>query len=144
MINCLECKKKEMNVEYIGETSRTTYERGGEHLRDLVGEVPGKPLWEHAKEEHGGETQTSWYKISVTEKHKTALQRQLREALNIERSEASVVLNKKNEWNGSRILRLRVEVGECLDKEVRDKRGNLNLTKSERRIQKVEQQKRGL
>ena len=35
-------------------------------------------------------------------------------------------------------------MGECLDKEVRDKRGNLILTKPERRIQKVEQQKRGL
>ena len=122
-IECLECKKKGVQVEYVGETSRTIYERGKQHLGDLVGKVAGKPLWEHCKEDHEGEIRQEWFKMNLTQKHRTALQRQIKEALSIEGSMADIILNKKCEWNGSRIPRLRVEVGEQLDTEKRDERG---------------------
>ena len=91
-------------------------------MSDLIGEVQGKPLWEHAKEEHGGGVKTSWYKMTLTKTHRTALQRQMQEALNIENSRADLVLNKKSEWNGSKIPRLRVEVGADLVEETRKAR----------------------
>ena len=53
-IHCLECRKAGRDVEYVGETSRTTFERGSQHVNDLENEVSGKPLWEHVKEDHGG------------------------------------------------------------------------------------------
>ena len=46
-ISCLECKKEGRIVEYIGETARTIYDRGNEHLSNLIGKKKGKPLWEH-------------------------------------------------------------------------------------------------
>ena len=120
MKHCLECRRQKIEVEYVGETARTCYERGDQHLRDLIGKVTGKPLWEHAREEHRGEVRREWYKMTLVKKHQTALQRQIREALSIEGSAADVVLNKKCEWNGSRIPRLRVEVGTELNEEKRD------------------------
>ena len=85
--------------------------------------MAGKPLWEHAREDHEGEMRREWFKMTMVKKHQTALQRQIREALAIEGSGADVILNKKCEWNGSRIPRLRVEVGVKLDEEDRDEKG---------------------
>ena len=122
-IHCLECRRTGRDVEYVGETSRTTFERGIEHLNDLENEVSGKPLWEHVKEDHGGRVDRSWFKMSMVMKHQTALQRQIREALAIEGSKADVVLNKKGEWNGSRIPSLRVEIADKIEQEEGSREG---------------------
>ena len=114
-ISCLECKKKGKDVEYLGESARTMYDRGAEHLNDLLTQAKGKPLWEHVREDHDGEIQTSWFRMKLVKKSRSALQRQIREALEIEGSGAEVVLNRKGEWNGSRIPRIRVEVGDRID-----------------------------
>ena len=104
----------------MGETARTTFERGGEHLNDLLSEVDGQPLWEHVKEDHERKYEKHWFKMKMTKKHHTALQRQIREALDIEGSGADIILNKKCEWNGSKIPRLRVEVGDTLEDEKKE------------------------
>ena len=96
-IHCLECRKNGVEVEYVGEIARTTYERGGEHLRDLQGKVAGKSLWKHVLEDHGGVTDRFFFKMTMVKKHQSALQRQIREALDIEGSRLDVVLNKKCE-----------------------------------------------
>ena len=44
--------------------------------------------------------------MKLVKKHQTALQRQIREALDIGGSSAEIVLNKKSELNGSRIPRI--------------------------------------
>merc|ERR1712208_107992 len=98
------------------------YERGNEHLSDLEKKRTGKPLWEHMKEEHEGKVDRYWYKMTMVKKHDTALQRQIREALDIEGSRADVVLNEKGEWNGSRIPHLRVEVGNTIEEEENENR----------------------
>ena len=49
--------------------------------------------------------------MKVLKKFKTPLERQIGEALEIERRSwsADLLLNKKGEWNGTRIPRLRLE-----------------------------------
>ena len=118
-IHCLECRRKGREVEYIGETARTVYDRGVEHLSDLLGKVKGKPLWEHASEDHEGELDPTWFKMTLVKKHQSALQRQIREAIDIEGSGAEIILNKKGEWNGSLIPRLRVEVADRMEEIVK-------------------------
>ena len=73
-------------------------------------------------DEHEGLFEPSWFKMKLVMKHQTALQRQIREALDIEGSGAEIVLNKKNEWNGSRIPRIRVEVADTLEESGRENR----------------------
>ena len=47
IITCHTCAKKGRNVKYIGETSRTGYIRGLEHLRDKESKKDDSPLAKH-------------------------------------------------------------------------------------------------
>ena len=66
----------------------------------------------------------SWFKMKLLHKHRSALQRQIREALEIEGSGAEIILNKRNEWNGSRIPRIRIEVADRLEGELEEQGDN--------------------
>ena len=55
--------------------------------------------------------------MKVVRSHMTPLARQIHESVEIEWSQAKIILNSKGEWNGSRIPRVRVEVGEKLEDE---------------------------
>ena len=111
LISCLKCKEKGNVVEYVGESSRTGHRRGADHLADLRNGRIGKPLWDHAEEAHGGDKETGGYKMKVLKKYRTPLERQIGEALEIERRlwTADCLLNKKEEYNGTKIPRLRLE-----------------------------------
>ena len=49
---------------YIGETSRSAYTRGKEHLTSLSRKEEGSPLWKHSKEIHEGHV--PGFRMSVT------------------------------------------------------------------------------
>ena len=105
------CKKKGKEVVYVGESARTGQMRGEDHLTDLGTKREGKPLWQHTDEEHGGVAREEDFKMKVLNKFKTPLERQIAEALEIETRSwtADLLLNKKGEWNGVKIPRLRIE-----------------------------------
>ena len=52
------------------------------------------------------------YEMQVQKKYRMPMGRQIGEGVMIEMSVAEVIMNSKGEWNGSRIPRLVVEVGE--------------------------------
>ena len=56
MIECWTCRKEGKKAAYVGETSRSPYQRGKEHLKE-VNEVRKKshPLVCHFEESHEGE-----------------------------------------------------------------------------------------
>ena len=99
-----------MISSYMGESARTGHRRGSNHIQDLLNKKEGKPLWEHSREVHEGELKESDYKMVVTRRYKTPLQRQIGEALEIERRrwKNDHLLNSKSEWNGNKIPRLRL------------------------------------
>ena len=96
--------------EYTGETSRTGYLRGREHLEGLSKKNEDNPLWKHCVVAHDGEVVD--FKMKIVRRHKTPLTRQIHEAVEIQYSTAAAVLNSKGEWNGARIPRIVIEVGE--------------------------------
>ena len=55
--------------------------------------------------------------MKVLRSHRAPLSRQIQEGVEIENSTAKIVMNSKGEWNGSRIPRVVVEVGEKLHEE---------------------------
>ena len=117
-ITCQECGTRQVKAEYTGETSRTAYLRGREHWDGLEKEKEKNALWKHCVEEHGGNKVI--FSMKVIRGHKAPLSRQVHESVEIECSKAKHVLNSKGEWNGSRIPRLRIEVGEELEEEKDD------------------------
>ena len=46
-IHCVECLNRGDEVHYIGESGRTAYQGGVEHLRGLRDQVDTSPLWKH-------------------------------------------------------------------------------------------------
>ena len=93
---------------YVGESSRSSYQRGKEHLKDVREGVLDHPMVQHFWEEHGGQEQGIM--IRVLSRHIKTLEHQVQESVLIEKlSEVEKeCLNLKSEWAGSKISGPRV------------------------------------
>ena len=71
---------------YIGETSRSGYERGFEHLNNLMTLSSKSVMLKHMLSKHEGNdmSQVKWG-MFITSYKRTAFERQLEEAVTIER-----------------------------------------------------------
>ena len=102
-------KKKEIrSFKYIGETSRSAYERGFEHIDKMTSLNSKSMLLRHKLDQHPDEDleKIKWG-MKVIEFKRTAFERQIKEAVLIEReSKNHTILNSKSEWNMSTIPRL--------------------------------------
>ena len=98
IIECLPCRKAGIPRRYYGETSRSPYQRGKEHLREVQQGVATHPLVLHFREEHQEESQPIL--MRVLSRHLTALERQVTESLNIIKASkvTEECLNLKSEW----------------------------------------------
>ena len=80
-IECLTCRRQGVRRIYQGETSRSTYQRGAEHAKEVKEAVPSHPLVIHCVEEHGGNIQPILMRNLSA--HITSMDRQIQESLNI-------------------------------------------------------------
>ena len=76
---CNICKKesREKPAVYIGESARTPFDRGYEHLKLMEREDKESPAVEHTQEEHPG--QETSFSMEVSNFPRTTLQRQAME-----------------------------------------------------------------
>ena len=88
-ITCNTC-----NSEYHGETSRTMYCRGEEHLKALNARSKESVLWDHCKSQHEGQMVS--FTMKATGYFREALTRQIDEAVRI--FHTSNAMNRKGEW----------------------------------------------
>ena len=93
--------------EYLGESSRTGFLRGGEHLESLKSRSSKSPLWKHCVEDHSGQEVN--FSMKVVRSHKTPLTRQVHESVEIDNSSARILMNSKCEYAGSKIPRIVIE-----------------------------------
>ena len=101
-ILCLGCLRDGLKAEYSGEISRTLYQRGQEHLRDLDDKLDESPLWKHCVSQHNSTVQE--FQLKLLSKHKTAFTRQIAESVHISHGKRDMTLNSKAEWMGSTIF----------------------------------------
>ena len=106
-ILCVNCKEynegqekegQEIGQEtcYFGESARTLFDRGQEHLKALKKKSPESPLWEHHSEAHQGqEPRFTMEAVSFTN---SALIRQSMEARLIVDNGHMNLMNRKGEW----------------------------------------------
>ena len=100
--------RQDIPTLYVGENSRTIYERSKEHWRDWRSKTDSSHMWKHQMEEHEGE-EPKFY-MRVVDHFKTALSRQIAEAVRIRRRGGTgSILNSKAEFDSCRIPRLVVE-----------------------------------
>ena len=85
---------------YIGESSRSTYERGSEHLADLEKRRPRSHLLRHCVEVHEGKDPDEIdFRMKQLRSHTSAFERQLYEAVLIEEYGGPLLMNSRIEYN---------------------------------------------
>ena len=107
---CLDCKKEGKDMVYVGESSRTSFERGKEHQEDYRKMTEDSHMCKHAENEHHGQEKPS-FAMKVVKTHFGAFARQVHEAVRIRRKEA-IILNSKGEYSRCQLPRLTVLMGE--------------------------------
>ena len=93
----------ECDDPYTGTTTRSSYVRGKEHLKDLNDKNPESDLWEHCRKKHDGNLTS--FRMDVIETFKQdPLLRQITEAVRINRTDKKKIINKKEEFGTARYL----------------------------------------
>jgi hypothetical protein len=93
---------------YIGETSRSLYERSREHVRDATDFKEGSHIIKHWLSNHPETLKRPQFKFTIIRNFKDCLSRQVAEAIRIHYSN-DTLLNSKNEYNANCLTRLVVE-----------------------------------
>ena len=102
-----KCQAQGCGKEYVGESSRSAYERGHEHMNDYVKKKPDSHRFKHETTDHPAEAPPE-FKFNVIATYKSALTRQIAEAVMIRRR-GDKILNSKGMYNRCRLPRLMVE-----------------------------------
>ena len=97
IISCQKCK-----AEYHGESSRTMFCRGGEHLRALHQQSQDSPLWAHCVTEHNGTIVP--FQMKASQFFMDPLTRQVEEAVRI--FHCKKTMNRKGEWKKIAVPRM--------------------------------------
>ena len=82
-------------------------DRSKDHEKDIRGKVTSNAMVRHWPECHQDSENPPNYTYEVIAQYKSSLQRQLMEALLIDREECDVILNGKGEWGIYLVPRLR-------------------------------------
>ena len=89
-------RKEDKDRVYHGETARNFYIRSKEHYKALANQDKHSFMYKHVTKEHNGNVENVNFDWKVLSKHKKPLQRQLAEAINIDKKSPDVNLNSKN------------------------------------------------
>ena len=112
-VECAKCEKEGKRSVYIGETGRSAWERGGDHLRAWRGKEEGSFIWKHEVNEHGeGQLMEEDIRMKVISKPRKALQRQVEEAVRIEEEKVGELMNSKKGYGSNKIPRIKIMMGE--------------------------------
>ena len=99
--------------KYIGESNRSAYERGFEHLQALGNMEKGSHMLRHILEKHENQdfSEVKWH-MNILEYTRSAFERQIKEAVKIQQDRGGQnILNSKSEWNQCALPRLVTRIG---------------------------------
>ena len=102
-------RRKEYRVKYVGETGRSAYERGVEHLSDFLNFDEGSHLLKHYLTYHKDLKMSDVkFGMKVRNTFRTAIERQVGEAvaIDIEQRKGLTLMNSKSEYNRCSIPRI--------------------------------------
>ena len=112
-----EHEKENSVYRYIGETSRSSYERGSEHKKDLKYRRTRSHLLRHCVEAHENEDPDEIeFGMKVVSSHKTSFERQLAEAVLIENNNGPYLLNSKLEYSRCNIPKMQLKLDDNEEK----------------------------
>merc|ERR1711954_224853 len=119
-----EKEKREMiknikKCKYIGESSRSIYERGLEHQRDYEEMRSDSHMLKHYLAAHKEEEMEKMtFGMRIVKECRTAFNRQIAESVEIQNNSEHHLLNSKSEYNRCALPRLTAKMGEESTKEI--------------------------
>ena len=113
--------------KYIGESARSCYERGGEHIYDCKQILPKSHILKHTIQHHEGEDYESVsFLMKAIKFHKSSYERQIHESVMIQNNRKHHLLNSKSEFNRYALQRITIKMGEKelkgIEKEIEEER----------------------
>jgi hypothetical protein len=110
-----EEKKKAKRYIYVGETNRSVYERGIEHVNDIAACKTSSHMLRHLLDVHE-EEEEGWKDINfgmrIIKNTRSAFERQILESVVIQKSRSHHIMNNKAEYNRCALPRLTAKLGE--------------------------------
>ena len=103
-VHCVDCRQVGTTAVYHGESSRTLADRSLEHEASLRRQEEGSPLFKHWQTDHPEMKTPPEYEFKLRGRHFSPTERQLKEALQIQFSEADRVLNSKTEFGRNWVI----------------------------------------
>ena len=95
-IDCITCQNKGKKVSYIGESGRTGFDRGLDHIKAISKGDTSNACAKHQVESHQG---MPWnFSMKVLKTSKYPLERQTYEGRLVEDFQGDEILNQKGEW----------------------------------------------
>ena len=109
-------------TKYIGESARSCFERGSEHLDDMVHLRTSSHLLKHYLTSHEGEDINNiTFRMKAVKFHRSAFERQIHESVRIQSSRGiHDLMNSKSEYNRCALPRLGLKWGDREFKEKKD------------------------
>ena len=104
-MKCEDCSKSGRTALYIGESSRTFWDRASDHQKALIKDT-SYGIVRHWQEWHPGSDEPPEFSYHLLGTHRSALERQIKEALAVEMTECNIIMNGKGEWGRNLIPRL--------------------------------------
>ena len=97
---CITCKESGTSAIYIGESSRSGYKRGREHLAAMrnPGRYQSNAFSKHIREVHGGNPDSTKFKMDIIRSYDKPLERQVREGVEIFNNRCDIVMNSKLDY----------------------------------------------
>ena len=102
---CTLCKDRKIDRSYIGESSRGAFWRQREHRMQLRSKNKNSVMLKHIRNEHSTEEEDVKFQMQIIGKYKDALNRQIRESIEIRNKKPSELLNSKAEFHGPCVKR---------------------------------------
>ena len=105
---CINCEENGVDKIYDGETARNLNIRSNEHMNGFKNKNETNFIYKHVKSDHPDHEEVR-FRWKVTGKFTKPMQRQLFEAIKIDKKKDDENLNSKSEYNGHSIRRLTIE-----------------------------------
>ena len=109
-----ELKRKIKKYKYVGETGRSAYERGWEHLNDLAQLRTSSHMLKHCIGVHeNSDMGDIKFGMKVIQYSKSSFERQIRESVQIQAERKDHhLLNSRSEYNRCSVPRLSAQMGD--------------------------------
>ena len=108
-----EAKMKANRFIYVGETNRSLFERGWEHLQDFTNLSVKSRMLKHAVEIHQGEDPLAvQFGMKVVRYMNSAWDRQILESCEIQGNRGHHILNSRSEFNRCALPRMMCKLGD--------------------------------